>query len=468
MTSFSVHSGWRTVCGGILLHFVIGTMYNWGNIITYVTSYLRAYDPSISYKDTVKIYPVALAVHGVTLLFSGWVSKRVGYRNCCFLGSFIFVSATYLASVSTTFSELMLTQGIMFGLGMGLTYTVPISSGVQLLPQHQGVVSGLVVAGFGCGPFIFGALSSRFANPSNDHVDQDGQFASYYPPNSEVVANVPNMYRNLALIYTVVMFVGSMMVSEPDVNISRTTTSEKSNISTSGSRQYNPINAGLGVEADADVEESIEDVSSTTKTSTSIHNVNPLQMILLPLSWHMALCLALTGVGGLYLAVSSKVFAQHYFESDSFLTTVASTAALFNALGRIVWGVISDRYGPLATLTGMSVFFSFIIWYYPYTMTSEAFFAVWTFLVFFCEGSNFVLYIPLCIDCFGKDNATSNYAVLFLVVPIFNLVNIFLLADLEVDFVTTTTVLSAITFAGFVCLVSLSLHIRHSRNKSTA
>eukprot|EP01033_Poteriospumella_lacustris_P005081 gene5081-3628_t len=104
----------------------------------------------------------------------------------------------------------------MFGLGMGLTYTVPISSGVQLLPQHQGVVSGLVVAGFGCGPFIFGALSSRFANPSNDHVDQDGQFASYYPPNSEVVANVPNMYRNLALIYTVVMFVGSMMVSEPD------------------------------------------------------------------------------------------------------------------------------------------------------------------------------------------------------------------------------------------------------------
>lgn len=98
MISFNVHAGWRTVCGGILLHFVIGTMYNWGNIITYVTSYLRAYDPSILYKDTVKIYPVALAVHGVTLLFSGWVSKRVGYRNCCLLGSFIFVSATFLPS----------------------------------------------------------------------------------------------------------------------------------------------------------------------------------------------------------------------------------------------------------------------------------------------------------------------------------------------------------------------------------
>lgn len=467
MRSCSGHAGWRTVCGGILIHFVIGTMYNWGNIITYITSYLRAYDPSISYKDTVKIYPVALAVHGVTLLFSGWVSKRVGYRNCCLLGSFIFVSATYLASVSTTFSELMITQGIMFGLGMGLTYTVPISSGVQQLPQHQGVVSGLVVAGFGCGPFVFGALSSHFANPSNKHVDQDGQFASYYPPDSEVVANVPTMYRNLALIYTVVMFVGSMMISEPNANISMITSSEKSSSSTSGSRQYNPINAGLDVEES--MEESIEEVSSATNPSNSIYNVNPLQMILLPLSWHMALCLALTGVGGLYLAVSSKVFAQHYFE-DSFLTTVSSTAALFNALGRIVWGVISDRFGPLVTLTGMSIFFSFIVWYYPYTMTSEAFFATWTFLVFFCEGSNFVLYIPLCIDCFGKDNATSNYAVLFLVVPIFNLVNIFLLADLEVDFVTTSKVLSAITFAGFLCLVSLSLHIRHSQkpNISTA
>lgn len=450
------------MCGGILLHFVIGTMYNWGNIITYVTSYLRAYDPSISYKDTVKIYPVALAVHGVTLLFSGWVSKRVGYRNCCLLGSFIFVSATFLASASTTLAELMLTQGVMFGLGMGLTYTVPIASAVQQLPQHQGVVSGLVVAGFGCGPFIFGALSSRFANPNNDHVDQDGPYASYYPPGSEVVANLPIMYRNLALIYTVVMFVGSMMISEPGESGSRSPSSEKAITSTKGVPQYNPINNVV------DTDEAMEEAPSTTTIASSIHNVNPLQMLLLPLCWHMALCLALTGVGGLYLAVSSKVFAQHYFESDSFLTTVASTAALFNALGRILWGFISDRYGPLATLTGMSACFSFIIWYYPYTMTSEAFFAAWTFLVFFFEGSNFVLYIPLCIDCFGKDNATSNYAVLFLVVPIFNLVNIFLLADLEVGFMTTTSVLSAITFAGFVCLVSLGVHIAYLRKKSTA
>lgn len=451
----SGRNGWKTVCGGILLHIVIGTMYNWGNIITYVTSYLRFYNSTTKYAETMKIYPIALATHGFTLLFSGWISDRIGYRNCCILGSVIFISGTFLASVSTSYEELMLTQGFMFGLGMGLTYTVPIASAVRWLPHRQGIVSGLIVAGFGCGPFVFGPLSSYFANPRHLSVENDGPDSSYFPADSEVIENVPYMFRNLALIYTMVMFIGCALIVEPPAASTKVIpyalSTKESAVSTP--KQSGPYNRLPNETYEAPNIDILQDVAIET-------DLGPLDMARLPLGWHLALCLALTGVGGLYLTVSFKVFAQQYFTSDLFLTTLSSTASLFNAFGRILWGYISDRHGPLPTLIGMSALFAIIIWFYPTTARlGPGVFSLWTFMVFFFEGSNFVLYIPLCIQCFGRKNATSNYALLFLVVPIFNLINIFLLADLGIAFETAASILAVLAFCGCVVLILLAIHM---------
>ena len=37
--------GWLVVAGGILLHLTLGTLYSFGNIQTYLVSYLRAHAP---------------------------------------------------------------------------------------------------------------------------------------------------------------------------------------------------------------------------------------------------------------------------------------------------------------------------------------------------------------------------------------------------------------------------------------
>lgn len=94
-------------------------------------------------------------------------------------------------------------------------------------------------------------------------------------------------------------------------------------------------------------------------------------------------------------------------------------------------------------------------------MLGQAGFALWTYLIFFFEGSNFVVYITLCVELFGKVNAVNNYAWLFLVVPVFNVVNIFLLSGLEVSFPFATTILSMTTFGGFLSLLLLEWHKKH-------
>lgn len=462
-----IHPGWRTVLGGILLHIVIGTMYNWGNIITYVTSYLRVYNPAITYSDTMKIYPISLATHGVVLLISGHISRRIGYRNCCLLGSIVFISGTWLASVSTSLTEFIITQGIMFGIGMGLTYTVPISSAVQWLPHRQGVVSGIIVAGFGCGPFVFGWLSSHLANPYHDEVEKQGVDTSYFAPNSAVVANVPHMYRSLGAIYCVVMLCGALLIAEPPIlgpNLQETKSLptkdlEYNRLHEAHNGQLNHFEQGTTLNDSGHGEtEDVEDGESDEKESCD--------MIKSPICWHLALCIVLTGVGGLYLAVVFKVFAQEYFSSDLYLSVVISTASLFNALGRVFWGFMSDKIGPLRTLIGMSALFAVILLMYPLSaQQGQTIFAFWTFLVFFFEGSNFVVYITLCIYFFGRRNATSNYALLFLVVPIFNFINIYVLADMKVTFSAAARFLSLCAFLGCISLSLLTIHVRNQPRK---
>ena len=64
--------------------------------------------------------------------------------------------------------------------------------GWEWFPDNKGLVSGLVVGGYGFGAFIFGFVSTHIANPDNHKPD---------PLYDESVAKtVPHMYR-LMLIY---------------------------------------------------------------------------------------------------------------------------------------------------------------------------------------------------------------------------------------------------------------------------
>ena len=81
---------WQALLGGALVHMVLGTMcvqfateqkkerqrhltprafrsgpffhrYTWGNVTVYVTSYLRLYDASVTYEDSLAVFAASLA-----------------------------------------------------------------------------------------------------------------------------------------------------------------------------------------------------------------------------------------------------------------------------------------------------------------------------------------------------------------------------------------------------------------------
>jgi OFA family oxalate/formate antiporter-like MFS transporter len=83
------------------------------------------------------------------------------------IGSIVFVSSVYIASLMTKWVYFVFFYGVCFQIGIGLCYWTPILCGYEWYPKRKGMVSGIIIGAFGFGAFIFGFLTTHIVNPNN-------------------------------------------------------------------------------------------------------------------------------------------------------------------------------------------------------------------------------------------------------------------------------------------------------------
>ena len=464
----------RCVLGGLCIHIVLGTLYCWGNITTFVTAYLRKYDSSITYNDTLLVYATALGCQGLTMFLGGVLEKNIGPKYTCLVGGYLIVFGTLLSSFMTTLHGMILTEGVLFGIGLGLSYSAPISCSVRWMPLRKGLVTGIIVAGFGAGSFIFGLISTRLVNPYQINIASTGSSDGYFSPDSDVVNRVPLMFAILSILYFLLVTFGVSLISDPADTV-ETTINETNNVILD-----DEVGTGISMVSKTSMQPSLYQAASTVDpehengTNNDNNNdhellppvdISPKELIKIPLAYHLATCFILTTVGGMYLAGTFKVYAQKSFSSELFLSTIGSIASIFNAVGRIFWGGLADRIGVLETLLIMSFLFSVIIFTYSFSpLLHEAGFTIWTFAIFFFEGANFALYLPMTVQLFGSKYASSNYGLIFSCYSFINVINITLLAKNNANFEDATTLMGFVTFIGFLNLLLFSRHSKSNTN----
>ena len=64
---------------------------------------------------------------------------------------------------------------VPYGIATGLTYSVPLNIAWMYFPKRVGIISGLIIAGFGLGGLIFGLVSTNFVNPDgiNSNIEKE-------------------------------------------------------------------------------------------------------------------------------------------------------------------------------------------------------------------------------------------------------------------------------------------------------
>jgi len=392
-TEAKVMNRWIVVIGAVMIQVALGAIYAWSAFATplkgVVATDTTAAIPSefaFTATETQAIFAAGLATFAIFTIIGGRLSKRYGPRNIALLGGLLLGFGYILASfVGASFPLKLLSLGVIGGAGIGLAYVVPIAVGVKWFPDKKGLVSGLAVAGFGFGAFIWILL----ANPPpvlgyNGLITQQaGRFAY-------TIANVDFAFRIYGILFLILVVIGSLVMVYPP----------------SG---WKPKGWKPSKEGDFDSEKSSLMPKEMLKTR---------QFYLL---WMMFLIGALAG---LMVIGNIKIFAEGAdgFQRFGFSQVNAETFAIigaaiclpiFNGIGRIAWGKISDNIGRKRAIFIMCIFQGIMMLAFYYSTANPIFFYVAAALIGFNFGANFALFPAATADSFGSENVGLNYGFVF-------------------------------------------------------
>mmetsp|Transcript_34411 Transcript_34411/g.32803 ORF Transcript_34411/g.32803 Transcript_34411/m.32803 type:complete len:477 (-) Transcript_34411:145-1575(-) len=351
---------WRgpaCIIGGALAHLAFGSLYCWGNFNSYAPSNLRS--------DLV--FPLTLAAQCLTMPFGPLIVNKIGARSTLLLGAWIMAAGVYFSSFATTQAMFIFFYSLVFGAGIGIAYTAPMIAGWQWLPQSKGLVSGAILMGFGGGGFFFNLIGTKIANP----LGLDPVGGSFAP---EVYEQFPVMLRKLALIYGVLTFLGSCLISEP-------------------------------AKPTVDSQKKVADVPG-------VSIVDALKTKQFYLMWAMIVAAA---SAGLNVAAMYKQFAavSPALKGDSYQASVGAIGALFNAMGRLFWGVTSDKIGFKNSFVILTLAQACVQFIYPYSASSKPLFLATNCASFFCLAGVFAMMPPAIQRMFGNKNGAMIYGLIY-------------------------------------------------------
>ena len=132
------------------------------------------------------------------------------------LGSGLSLSGVYLSSYTRDLPAFLAYYCIMNGLGSGCCYFIPLVCGWEYFPKKKGLVSGVILAGYGFSSFIFSLVSTKLVNPHGDsaEIEDPNTGVTYF--GKDVADRVPFMLRTLVYIWICLVFIAFILISRPD------------------------------------------------------------------------------------------------------------------------------------------------------------------------------------------------------------------------------------------------------------
>ncbi|XP_071085862.1 apicoplast pyruvate carrier 1-like isoform X1 [Haliotis cracherodii] len=427
--------GYLVIVGGVLVHLTLGTVYTFGNLNPYLTSYIRKYSsPSdLQYAESVWIFSMSAMGQGLSMFLGGVINRFIGPRLTTLLGSLLMSAGVLLTfiAVQHSFIAVVFTYGLMFGLGVGIAYAIPIACAMKWLPQKKGLVSGCVVAGFGGGAFIFDQVQTAYINHNNLKPQAEEVGGESYFTQPEVLDKVPKMFLILGACYIVMQIIGILFISDPPPVEVRTT--------------YVPQPKGNGSEEPEDVmdvtlnpdredsetkalipatssdEEGRLDQRETPKILEQAvlkddeHAVlNPKQVLKHRAFYILWFIFLFNGQGVVFFSSLYKAYGQTFIQDDVFLATVGAFAAVFNAGGRIAWGHLADRFSFKISMMCLCALFTALLLTIGLTsMAGKWLFFIYVCLIFGTFSGNFSLFPVATARSFGQLHYPLNYGLLF-------------------------------------------------------
>lgn len=344
-------AGWKVVAGGVLINLMLGVTYTWS---VFAGPLIEKY--GWSQTEVQLAFSVMLAAFALSMIPAGMLIDRRGPRAVALAGG-LLLAAGFVATGLFASTPLLLyvTYGLVAGAGVGLAYGTPISAGMKWFEKGKGLVSGIIVFGFGFGSLLLAPLAKELI----------------------VTQGIQQAFLLLGVVFAAVIGIGAMLLRNPP--------------------ECKPAAPAKGFDA--------------------FGILKKREFWLLWAMFALSSAAGLMVIGNLATFAKLSFTSTHGMAADSAFSLAAlavGVLAVFNGAGRIFAGWLSDRIGRSKT---MLLFFgvqaiavaSIVL---AGSLSPWLLFAVMC-VVGLCFGANFSLFPAATADYFGTSNSGVNYGLVF-------------------------------------------------------
>ncbi|MBN2101839.1 MAG: OFA family MFS transporter [Candidatus Aenigmarchaeota archaeon] len=386
---------WFVVIGALLMQLCLGAIYAWSVFVNPLKNYY-----AFTTTETQIIFSVALATFAGVMIFAGRWQDKIGPKKVGLIGAALLGLGYFLAGFTEgSFLGLVVTIGLIGGAGIGFGYVCPIAALIKWFPDKRGLISGIAVASFGAGAWVF------------------AQLASVMIPSIGILAT----FSLFGIIYFVFVFIGALMLRNPPKGWAP-----------KGWESAKKDKKSTGVEFE-------------WRTMVKTHQF-----------WLLWIMFIIGASAGFIVIGNLAPYGVFSGLTAEVAASAVGLLALFNGAGRIVWGTLSDKIGRTKAMTLMFVLQGIMMLVLISMGSSPFLLAIAAAWVGFNFGGNFSLFPSVTADYFGTKNMGMNYALVFTSYGVAGILGPILAGSV---FDMTGSYLWAFIPAGIACLVAAGISL---------
>ena len=343
-----------------ILQVCLGTVYAWSFFQTMLVR-----DVGWTFSQTAAAFSITIFTLGVSAAVAGQLLPRLGPKVLAVTGSVLFSAGYLLASLALSMDAIWLFYlgyGVVGGAGIGMGYVTPVATAAKWYPDRKGLVTGIVVMGFGVGAFL---LSKGLAPFLVVRAAGDLQLVFLW----------------LGIFFACVLIPCSLVLSDPP----QTLTAGPPRPARSAGRP---------------------------KTEPAAPYMRTTQFAIM---WIVFFFNIAAGIS--VISFQSELLQEVWGLDDPTIApaklaeygaTLIAVSSLCNGVGRLFWGLLSDRLGRVSVfrilLASQMVVFGVLM-----TENNPWIFSVLVCYVLLCFGGGFATMPSFILDVFGSRNMSKIY-----------------------------------------------------------
>ncbi len=384
MNRISKNKGWAVLWSASGISFISGILYVWSVISKELIKELHwtSKQASLPYTTVTVAFVIAMFIFGKIL-------DTKGPRICVVTAGLLMGGGLILSGFASEPWMMVMTFGIVTGAGIGITNVAATPSAMKWFsPDKKGLITGIVVGGVGIAPVFFSPAANfliKSVGISMTFIIFGIIALAVVLPLSRIITNPPAGYLHTDAISPTT----AAVVTSPATAAVVTSPATAAEVTS----------------------------AATTKAATSpasvpaIRDMTRIEMLKTARFYKLWIMLAFSSSAGLMIIGHAANIARVQVEWEGGYLLVI-LLSIFNALGRLLGGTVSDKIGRVNMMRVIFLFQAVnMLLFFSYQ--SIVTLAAGIMVAGLCYGATFAVFPPTAADFYGMKNFGSNYGTLF-------------------------------------------------------